>query len=159
VEVGRTVQLPRALSDLEWAQLVAELRATFKAQGKISGSGALHEWRNGSLYAALEPTERGYRLRLGTRKSDAAGITALGVVGVGAGIFALASMAIADGAAGMSSAATLFAPVLIMGAGVSALASNIVRLPRWARTREQQMDQIAARVLAMVQQKPADHTP
>ncbi len=157
VEVGRTVQLSRALTDREWEQLVAELRATFRAQGQISGSGGLREWRNGNLHASMEPTERGYRLRLGSRKGDAAGVTVLGVVGIGAGFFAIASMAITEG--GMSAwPGVLLPPVVIMGGGVGALLTNLVRLPRWARTRERQMDQIAARVLAMMQE-PADQTP
>jgi len=40
-----------------------------------------------------------------------------------------------------------------MGAG--AFAFNALRLPRWARLREQQMQDVAARTLALLVAKPA----
>ena len=73
IAVGRLVPLPRPLTDHEWDQLVAELRTTFQARGKVSSQGSLREWTNGNLHAMVEPGETGYRLRLGTLKSDAIG--------------------------------------------------------------------------------------
>ena len=154
VGVGRTVQLPRALTDHEWEQLVAELRATFNARGQVSGSGGLREWRNGNLFAAIEPNERGYRLRLGTRKGDAAGITAIGVIGTGAGFLSVAS--IVTGQLGALGADALIGPALLMTAGVGTLLSNFVRLPRWAHSREAEFDRIAAKVQAMTQATPRE---
>jgi hypothetical protein len=68
IEVARTVSLPRPLTDHEWEQLVAELRSTFWAPGKISTYGALREWSNGNLRASVEPTDSAYRLRMGTHR-------------------------------------------------------------------------------------------
>ncbi|CAN5827239.1 hypothetical protein BH23GEM5_BH23GEM5_23600 [soil metagenome] len=73
IEVARTVPLRRALTDHEWDQLVAELRATFRARGRVMVQGGLREWANGNLHACVEPTDDGYRLRLGTIKGNAAG--------------------------------------------------------------------------------------
>src|SRR5688572_10704353 len=57
--VGRTVDLPRKLTDAEWEQLVVDLRTTFDAQGKLAGQGSLREWLNGNLRAMIEPTPTG----------------------------------------------------------------------------------------------------
>lgn len=71
ISVGRTVDLPRAPTDREWTILVSELRETFRARGKVVSHGDLREWTNGNLHASVEPTETGYRLRLGTLKTSA----------------------------------------------------------------------------------------
>jgi hypothetical protein len=151
VAVGRMVQLPRALTDAEWEQLVVELRATFGARGRVAVQGNLREWWNGNLHACIEPGERGaYRLRLGSVKGNARPLTTLGVVGTGTAAIAFATMIFPG--ADMS----MVAPSLIGAAGVAAILSNLVRLPRWARTREQQMDYIAAKVLSIVQTTPPE---
>ena len=82
IEVGLMLPLARAVTDHEWEQLVAELRATFRAKGRITTHGNLREWSNGNLSAAIEPTETGYRLRLGTLKGDAIGINAMAATGM-----------------------------------------------------------------------------
>ena len=145
ISVGRTVPLPRALTDHEWDQLVAELRSTFQARGKVSSQGALREWTNGNLHAMVEPTATGYRLRLGTLKSDGVGWNALGIVTVAAGAALTAAGLVFGGLSDMA-----VAPAVLGGSGTLALLSNALRLPRWARTREQQMQRIANKVTAMM---------
>lgn len=145
IEVGRVVHLPRDLTDREWDQLVAELRSTFRAQGIVTIHGGIREWRNGNLHAALEPTEGGYRLRLGTFKGDAAGVTALGVIGVIAGVTTFSALWLAGEAAD----AMILSSVLTAG-GIGAFLTNTFRLPRWAKERQRQMEHIAAKVAAMV---------
>src|SRR5690606_32585653 len=89
IEVGRIARLQRNLTDDEWDRLVAALRSTFGARGKVHVQGGLREWSNGNLRAAVEPAEDGgYRLRLGTLKGDAAGINALGLAGIATGAIA-----------------------------------------------------------------------
>jgi hypothetical protein len=149
VEVGRIVHLPRALTDHEWDQLVAELRATFKARGKVSGQGSLREWSNGNLHAYVEPTDTGYRLRLGTLKGNAAEINALGATLTAGGALFFGALAF------NGLLPELLAPGMIAGGGIAALISNFVRLPRWAQQRERQMEHIAARVQAIVKVDPA----
>jgi len=138
IAVGRSVELPRAPSDHEWGVLVAELRETFGARGKEASRGGLRQWNNGNLHAYIEPTLRGHRLRLGTRKGDAPALNVVGLGGVLMGLFSLAS---GDGIL----AALSF---ILIGAGVFAF--NALRLPRWARQREEQMEYIAGRAQAIV---------
>jgi hypothetical protein len=146
IEVGHSVALPRVMNDLEWEQLVAELRSTFKASGKINVQGNLREWRNGNLYASVEPTAAGARLRMGTLKSDATGINMLGATGVAAGAISYASLAAAaELTFGTAAAAGVFA----IG-GIAAFAINLARLPSWARQRSRQMQHIGSAALAIV---------
>ena len=152
IEVGHTVQLSRALTDTEWEQLVAELRSTFRARGKVATLGTSREWSNGNLHACVEPTESGYRLRMGTRKGDAAGLNALGATGVAAGAVVFASLALSGGLQ-----TGFFAPWLISAAGVGAIVANFVRLPRWASQREEQMEHIAARIKSIVKPQSEDN--
>jgi hypothetical protein len=149
IEVGRVVPLPRPLTDREWARLVAELRSTFGARGRVSEQGGIREWANGKLHACVEPDDHGYRLRLGTLKSDAAGINALGITGLAAGALTLVSFLLSG-----EPQAAVFVPTLFAGAGAAALLANRVRLPRWARLRERQMEQIAVTAVAMTGDTP-----
>lgn len=148
VEVGRTVALERALTDHEWDQLVAELRHTFQAKGKSTMQGGLREWRNGNLHASIEPTESGYRLRMGTVKGDAAGMNALGASGIVASVVTLVSLALSQDLA--ADPDVLLGPVMFATAGIGVLISNWVRLPRWAQRRAQQMNHIAARIRSIM---------
>jgi hypothetical protein len=144
VAVGRVVDLPRAPTDREWEMLVAELRNTFGARGRASSQGNLREWRNGNLVVAVEPTESGYRLRLGTMKGDAGVMNVMGVVGMAVAAASMLPASVVDGS-----------EALVFGAmGIVALVANYVRLPRWADKREQQMEYVAGRVQGMLRSDP-----
>ncbi|MDX1578241.1 MAG: hypothetical protein R3266_07140 [Gemmatimonadota bacterium] len=148
VSVGRIVELPRAPTDREWQFLVAELRETFGAQGRVTAHGDVREWSNGNLHAALEQTESGHRLRLGTRKGNAIEAAAGGAVGIGMALF----FGVALLAAGKPEA--VFLPILFALMGGSALAWNALRLPRWADEREEQMERIGARARQLLTSPP-----
>ena len=139
IGVSRVVDLPD-FDDSSWNRLVVDLRRTFEARGRVRVEAAFREWRNGNLRAIVEPTDRGYRLRLGTLKGSVyqsltfAGMSAL----VGSVLFVA-------GVIGQTPfegwpIAALMAVVGAASAGFSAL-----RLPEWARTREQQMEGVAER--------------
>ena len=145
VSVGRIVELPRAPTDDEWGLLVAELRATFGARGKLTAQGSLREWTNSNLHACVEPTETGYRLRLGTLKGNAAAINAVGIGGIAMAVLGIAILAVTGRLAEELSGPLIFA---IMGA--AALAYNTLTLPHWAREREEQMEYIAGRARALI---------
>ncbi|HET6764764.1 MAG TPA: hypothetical protein VFH27_13860 [Longimicrobiaceae bacterium] len=145
VEVMRMVPLPRAPTDLEWGQIVAELRTTFAARGRVASQPGLWEWSNGNLHAFVEPSGEGYRLRLGTYKGNARVLNTMGAVGLGAGALAMGSALIAG-----SALPELLAPVMIVASGAAAFVANRVRLPRWARDRGAQMEQVAARAQAIL---------
>jgi hypothetical protein len=145
IAVGRIVQLPRPLSEAEWEQLVVELRATFGARGRATSQGNLREWVNGNLHAFIEPAEGGYRLRIGTLKGDAAALNAIGAIGIATGFIAFGSLLLAG-----ASPHAILVPAMLGASGVGAFLSNALRLPRWAKQREQQIEYIAARVAAIV---------
>jgi hypothetical protein len=150
VEVARTVALPRTLTDHEWEQLVAELRTTFRATGKITSHGSLREWRNGNLHVSVEPTETGARLRMGTVKGNAAPVNMLGAAGVAASTVVFGSLAFWGMPTSFADAALYAIPVALGGGGVGALLANWVRLPRWVKQRDEQMTYIAARLRSIM---------
>ena len=145
MSAGHVVELPRALTDREWALVVADLRETFGARGKESSQGDTRQWTNSNLHAFVEPTRTGYRLRLGTTKGDGLALNRMGG-------FAIA-MGVVTGLAPLLSgnpAAALPSVVALGGVGAGALVFNAIRLPRWARLREQQMKDVAERTHALI---------
>ncbi len=150
VGVGRVVPLPRAATDREWQFLVAELRETFGAKGKVVSHGGVREWSNGNLHAVLEETVAGPQLRLGTRKGNAIEVAIMGTVGLGMAVILTVALAVTG------RVDTLFLPVLFTSLGGGALAWNALRLPRWADERERQMDHVAARARALLEAPAAE---
>jgi hypothetical protein len=146
VAVGRMVELPRAPTDREWEMLVAELRNTFQARGRARSDGGLREWVNGNLTAAVEPSQTGYRLRMSTLKGDA---MLLNVAGVGSLAMALWT-AMRGGSGPIGTDADASAVMMFALIGIVALVVNYVRMPRWANTREGQMEYIADRLAAIM---------
>ena len=141
IGVARTVNLNRRLTDEEWERLVVQLREVFNARGRTRVDGSLRQWTNGNLQVLLEPTETGHRLRFGTvhggaRASIGAGIAALGVTAAVAISSALGGT-LGDAIPGIA---------LLFAAGIGMIASGALRLPRWARLRERQMEALAARI-------------
>jgi hypothetical protein len=149
VSAGRSVDLPRAPTDREWEMLVGELRQTFRARGKDRSQGGIREWTNGNLHACIEPTETGYRLRLGTVKGNAAAVGLAGMAGLLIAV-PMVAVTLVTGGVGES----LVGPVMMGSAGASALAYNALRLPPWARERERQMEYIAGRATALIAADP-----
>lgn len=139
IGVERTVTLDRRLSDDEWEALVGELRTTFRAKGRIGGTGNFREWSNGNLHAMLEPTPQGHRLRLSTVKGSARAqvLAGAGMLVTAASVW-MATL-LTSGAANTSA---ILGTTMLGMAGVALLSSALVQLPRWARLRGQQMDAI-----------------
>jgi hypothetical protein len=149
VSVGRTVDLPRAPTDREWEMLVAELRETFRARGRVGSRGEVREWTNGNLHAYVEPTPDGHRLRLGTTKGDAVGLNRMGttvlVIAVVMLLFLFVTGALSE---------SVFLPMMLSAMGGAALTYNALRLPGWALEREAQMERIAARARVLLGAAP-----
>lgn len=144
ISTGLVVDLPRGPTDGEWELLVAELRQTFLAEGRVRSSGSSRRWSNGNLFAAIEPTDHGFRLRLGTRKSNAISFDLVGVALLMMGLLVLVRLL-----GGGWNDEALFA-LLMCGAGAGLLAYNAYRLPRWVEEREGQMNHIAGRALGLI---------
>src|SRR5262245_37863705 len=141
--VERTVELNRRLSDEEWEQLVVLLRETFNARGRVASEGSLRQWTNGNLQALLEPTATGQRIRLRTFKSDGPPRMAGGLAMLGMSLTGL-TVAVLRGATGDVGMLAAMATLGVMGATM--LGTAIVGLPKWARLRQQQMEEVAARL-------------
>lgn len=139
--VERTVQLGRKINDDEWERIVVLLRETFNARGKMTGQGSLRQWTNGNLQALLEPTANGQRLRLRTVKGNAMGQL---VGGIALSSFSGAMLLASQVAGATSDNGRLMATGFMGVMGVAMFATSALGLPRWARTRQQQMDAIAA---------------
>ncbi len=151
VGLTRVVELPRAPTDREWEQLIAEFRTTFGAQGVSTLSGGLRQWSQGNLHISVEPTTDGQQLRLTSLKDDA---IALNVLSVMTGAMALVT-GVAVAAAGKPEKALA---VLSMFGGMSLVsyAINLVRMPRWARERSAQMEAVAEHTVRLLSKRDSE---
>jgi hypothetical protein len=149
VSVGQTVDLPRAPTDREWEMIVADLRDTFGARGRLGSREDVREWHNGNLHAFVEPTPTGYRLRLKTTKGDAVGLNQMGAVGLVMALVWLMVFLLKDGLS-----ETFLVPMLFAAMGAAAVGYNALRLPGWALEREKQMEAIAVRTRALLAAAP-----
>lgn len=149
VTAAHVVDLPRPLTDREWSLLVADLREIFAARGTDNSRGEMRQWSNSNLHAVVEPTRTGWRLRLGTMKADGLALNRMAMVG-------LAMAAVATVAVGGNPDA--FRGVIMLGGmGVGGLMLNAFRLPRWAKLREQQMQEVAQRALELIESSPTSN--
>ena len=139
IGVGRTVHLPRPLSDHEWHRLVIDLRETFNAKGKSSEEGPFRQWTNSNLQALLEPTEQGERLRLRTLKGNARISQGMGAAFMAGGaVMGIASLV---GLAGDPK------DLVFMGVmGAVFFLSSRLTVPSWARTRTRQFEEVISRL-------------
>jgi hypothetical protein len=137
--VGRSVTLPRALTEVEWNRLVVDLRETFGAKGRIEQDGAFRQWTNGNLQALVEPTEDGERVRLQTRKGSAYSLMASG------GLMAFVGAGGLLGGLGGSPEEIIVLAAMGAGGLVLHLGSRL-SLPAWARSRAGQMEDIINRL-------------
>ena len=153
IGVAQTVEFDRKLTEHEWELIVADLRETFEAQGVVRQQGSLRQWTNGNLHALLEPTATGQRLRIRTVKGNASGLIGGGIAIFTAGA-ALLGTAIATA---VTHDTGLMASIMTtMAGGAAMFGSSALRLPGWARRRQQQMDQIAERAALMARSLPDD---
>ncbi len=142
IGVQRTVQLSRALTDVEWDQLAVVLRQTFGSTGVVTRSGSLREWRSGNLHVLLEPTPSGQQVRMRTINEAAQVLTFMGgaMFGLSALVGVLSSLkGRLDNA--------IFGVGILAALGVGFITAGVLRVPAWARLRRAQMDEIADRLL------------
>jgi hypothetical protein len=144
VEVGKTIELPRRLSDDEWTQLIADLRTTFEARGGVEETTTTRAWRSGSARLTLEHSDTGERIVLHTTRRH--GIVLLWTAVVS---FNIAAITFFFPLTGINSDPNLLnASVFATIAGIGILATTAQRLRSWARLARHQVDGIVARLLA-----------
>lgn len=138
---ARTVRLDRRLTDAEWEQLVVALRETFNARGVIRTEGSFRSWSNGNLQCLVEPDGEGQRVRFRTVRGNARPMmyTGLGLMGVGT-VGWLSSM--------LAPVGDLSSMLSIALTGVAMFAVGAIPLPRWAKLRQRQMDELAEKLSA-----------
>lgn len=145
--VARTVPLPRSLSSEEWERLLAELRSTFGAIGKVTAHGSLRTWNNGNLQAHVEPDGAGgWRLRMQTLKGDA---TAFGGTGGVFTLIGLLLMVLAVMRSGDPGEMVMGLAFMLVGLGQ--LGYVRLTLPGWAEERASQMESIAERLPGLLE--------
>ena len=139
IGVGRSVELPRPLTQEEWHELVVDLRQTFDAKGKLSDEGPFRQWTNGNLQALLEPTSSGERLRLKTLKGSARTYQTIGAAFMG--ITGLLGVAELFGRAGDPWDLFLLGVI-----GAAFFVGGRLTVPTWARTRSDQFEDVISRL-------------
>ena len=142
--VAGSIPLPRELTDREWGVVVGRLRDTFAAHGTAESDGMVRSWRNGNLQIRIEPTSTGTVLRMRTHKSDGKVLPVLGAGMSGSGALLAAILGFAGDPRGAAVMGTLLIPV-----GVLMFMLGALTVPKWARTRKEQMHEIAAMILEL----------
>jgi hypothetical protein len=138
IRMSRVFELPRAPTDREWEQLISEFRTTFGAPGQATSSGGLREWSHGDVHICVEPSEHGERLRLTLINNGAVALNGLAIV---TGAMSLIMSAVVTAAGKPEKALVVLG--LFGGIALTAYGANVLRLPRWARERERQMEAVA----------------
>jgi len=149
--VAGTIPLPREMTDREWGILVGRLRDTFQAHGTLESEGMSRSWRNGNLQVRVEPTASGTVLRLQTHKSDGKVLPWVGAGMVGSGGLLALLMNTLNDPRGAAVMASLFIPL-----GVVMLVLGYLTVPRWARERKAQMEELGGFVLELLS-RPAEN--
>lgn len=143
IGVGRTVYLPRPLTDQEWHRLVIDLRETFNAKGKIRDEGPFRQWTNSNLQVLVEPTEQGTRLRLRTLKGNARAAQGMGAafMAAGAGLGIASIFGLARDPSDM---------VFMAAVGAGFFLWSRLTVPSWAKVRARQFEELIARMTQRV---------
>jgi hypothetical protein len=149
--VGHTVHLARRLTDEEWERFIAQVRETFDARGTMTSQGSLKQWSNGNLQVLLEPTDAGHRVRFKTVKGNAPWTLAAGLAMSAVSVIGETTAVLT----GVAHDVGLVASFGVLGAiGIGTVTTMALRLPRWARARKAQMEELGARVSAMALEPP-----
>ena len=142
ISITRTAPLSRPLTDGEWELVVSELRSTFGVQGSARSLGSTREWTNGRLFAFVEPSEAGFRIRVGSSRPGAVVVNGAGYVCMGAAaLVALVLLRTGDLAN-----ANAVIPVISGAAGLGTIWYNGSRLGRWAGKFRVQVEHVFSRV-------------
>lgn len=147
IGVGMVQGLPRDPTEDEWHRLVAHIRETFAATGKVTEEAGMRRWRNGNLNVFVEQSTEGPRLRMITRKSNAA----LGFTFLAAGLLMLALPFLGGGD-------TTSTGLVFLAIGLAFSGTNALQLRSWADERERQMEHLAAQAMAMLGPAPPELT-
>lgn len=147
--VFRTEFLPGPPTEVLWTELVADLRRTFSAQGTVTETGRVREWRNGNLRVTLEPAGDGSRLHLRTRRDRVQPQLGIAMAFSFISLYAVL-MSTIDSDPGQLAFGAFMLTACILGAAALWTSQR-----SWATTRERQMEAIAQRAGALSQTIPS----
>lgn len=145
IGMSRVVDLPRAPTDREWEQLIAEFRTTFGATGVATSSGGLRDWSHGDLHISVEPTEHGEQLRVVALRDDAVAFNGMAIA---MGGFGALMSAVVAGAGKPEKALVVLG--MFGGMAIATFAANLIRLPRWGRERERQLEAVTQHAVRLL---------
>lgn len=114
----------------------------------LATTGDDREWRNENLHICVEPTEHGRQLRLAILNDDA---LALNVLGAATGAMAVLMGAVVT-VAGKPAKAMAVASVL-GGMALFAFGAKFIRVPRWARARNRELQDLANRAVKLLSER------
>lgn len=143
IGVARTVTLERPLTEEEWIMLVAELRTTFNASGRVHSDGTFREWRNSNLRIQAGPAPGGYQVVMRTYRGSARSLMTAGSVMAGIGAVGLVAGTLTPGAAVGEVVSLAF-----IGAGL--FSAGMLQIPAWARRRREQFARLAERLKSAI---------
>lgn len=147
VQVNRTVQLPESFSDDDWDRLVVDLHDTFQVSDstKIKADGRIRSWTNENTQVYVEPSGKGYRLRINSSNGLDVMFAMFG------SIFLLMSLVfmvimISKGKfmAEMDDTVLMF---ILSAVGLGAGGIGAFRIPSWYAKQSERVDGIIDRVL------------
>lgn len=144
ITVEHTVDLPGTLSDQQWEELVADARSTFRASGTVSGDGSFREWRNGNLHIHVESLNNRNQLSFRTQKGSATETIASGGILLAMGLVLVLTVLLKNG---FLLEPELFLVGMFAVGGLGMLGYAKSTLPKWAKMRSEQMEEIAERTL------------
>jgi len=136
--VGRSVTLPRSLSDTEWRRLVVLLRDLFQAQGREQEVAGRREWRNGNLVVSIESLGDGAALQMRTRKQGVRSLITTGLGLFAGGIIAEAAVMLAQPGAHI-----IGSPLFLVVTGAALAGSGAMQLHGWSAQRQAQFREVA----------------
>ena len=143
--VFRTEFLPGLPTEELWNELVADLRRTFEARGKVTKTERVWEWRNGNLRVTLEPAGDGSRLHLQTRRDER-----FGVISILTALALFPVLVLFLGSLTGSLEPEKIVALVSVGVSATLGAAGVWLNQRsWAATRERQMEAIAQRAGAL----------
>lgn len=145
--VSRIVSIDRPLTDHEWSRLVADVRQTFNAAGRVTTAGDLRTWTNGNLHVYVEPDGDGYRVRMRTFKGNV-----WPRMGASAAFLFLSVILMIEVLAEGTDIGAMVMSAVFAAAAVGNAVITRGSLPGWATERAAQMEGLAERIPLLLEE-------
>lgn len=142
ISAAHAIRVEGSFSEADWQALVADLRSTFEAKGKLNQTSGLREWSNGNLHVLVEPAGGDTIIRMRTVNGGAQRMGAAGM----AMTFAMVIMMMSAFPEARSTGDLFGTVMLVFAALFGAGALLVTRIRGWSRTRQAQMEALGRRI-------------